>query len=121
MDDGALRRVLDASSSWRGQGGRWRPVDPAAPPRVQLQQLEERRKRENAPIKPTRRVRALVDLVLDPAYALVKQHGKLLQLQHICAAQMQRLEAELRSGRAATVPLPVPYLSADSAQQVGVE
>jgi hypothetical protein len=69
LDDARLERVLRAMPGWRAVVGGWRIEETDVTESIQQQRLRERRAEADAPVVATRRLRALVELLCEPAYA----------------------------------------------------
>ena len=94
-DEAALQAALEAAPGWRITDGGWQMEDPSALDRSEVlrQQLQERREAASAPMLTTRKLSSLTHLFRDSAYARVRIAHKLQQLTHICAAELQGLDA----------------------------
>ena len=93
IEDAALEESLNSALGWRPVAEGWQLFDEEAGERVQTTRLKERRSAAAAPVAPTRRLGALVHLLRDPAYGEVRMSVKMQQLAHICANELQQLDA----------------------------
>ena len=90
----ALEVLLECNASWHADGDGWSVREAAMSDAnvARAAMMREIRARAKTPAGPERTLAYLVQLLRDPAYALLSLHRKLHQLEQLLLVQLHRLE-----------------------------